>query len=289
MAAGRRPVAVTAACRRVCIPSLRRISNRYERSFGFRCAIRKLYGISTGLNRPTARSPLSGSGRDPASARCAALSGSFLLQQAGERLVVLGDVCVLLRQDPHLRAELLLLRLPGGRLLLQGRGVLLVLRRVVGHQLREIVDPRAQDVQLLDVLLLIGQCLPRHTNREFLRFLRRLDHEFPRDLTLHLILDNYGTHTHPNVKTWLAAHPRFVLHFTPTSASWLNLVERWFREITTKRIRRGVFHSVDDLVAAIDAYLHETNRHPKPFVWTASVEAILEKIDRCKDISETLH
>ena len=135
----------------------------------------------------------------------------------------------------------------------------------------------------------IGQCFPRHTNREFLRFLRRLDHEFPRNLMLHLILDNYGTPTHPNVKAWLAAHPRFVLHFTPTSASWLNLVERWFREITTKRIRRGVFHSVDDLGAAIDAYLHETNKHPKPFVWTASVEAILKKIARCKAISETLH
>ncbi len=135
----------------------------------------------------------------------------------------------------------------------------------------------------------IGQCFPRHTNREFLRFLRRLDREFPRDLTLHLILDNYGTHTHPNVKAWLATHPRFVLHFTPTSASWLNLVERWFRELTTKRIRRGVFHSVDDLVVAIDAYLHETNTHPKPFVWTASVEAILEKIGRGKAIFETLH
>src|SRR2546425_10403011 len=135
----------------------------------------------------------------------------------------------------------------------------------------------------------IGQCLPQHTNHEFLRFLRRLDREFPRDLTLHLILDNYGTHTHPNVTAWLATHPRFVLHFTPTSASWLNLVERWFREITTKRIRRGVFHSVEDLVAAIDTYLRETNKNPKPFVWTASVETILAKIARCKAIFETLH
>jgi Integrase core domain. len=135
----------------------------------------------------------------------------------------------------------------------------------------------------------IGQCLPHHTNQEFLRFLRRLDREFPRHLALHLILDNYGTHTHPNVKAWLATHPRFVLHFTPTSASWLNLVERWFREITTKRIRRGVFYSVADLVAAIDAYLRETNTHPKPFVWTASVETILAKIARCKAIFETLH
>src|SRR5260221_2419205 len=143
----------------------------------------------------------------------------------------------------------------------------------------------------LDVLegKVIGQCLPHHTNHEFLRFLRRLDREFPRDLTLHLILDNYGTHTHPNVKAWLATHPRFVLHFTPTSASWLNLVERWFREITTKRIRRGVFHSVEDLVAAIDTYLRETNKNPKPFVWTASVETILAKIARCKATFETLH
>ncbi len=135
----------------------------------------------------------------------------------------------------------------------------------------------------------IGQCLPHHTNHEFLRFLRRLDREFPRNLTLHLILDNYGTHTHPNVTAWLATHPRFVLHFTPTSASWLNLVERWFREITTKRIRRGVFHSVEDLVTAIDTYLRDNNKNPKPFVWTASVKTILAKIARCKATFETLH
>src|SRR6266851_2522869 len=135
----------------------------------------------------------------------------------------------------------------------------------------------------------IGQCLPHQTNQEFLKFLRRLDREFPRTLMLHLIVDNYGTHKHPNVTTWLAAHPRFVLHFTPTSASWLNLVERWFRELTTKRIRRGVFHSVDDLVAAIETYLRETNKNPKPLVWTASVETILEKIARCKATFEALH
>jgi transposase len=135
----------------------------------------------------------------------------------------------------------------------------------------------------------IGQCLPHHTNQEFLKFLRQLDREFSRNLTLHLIVDNYGTHTHPNVITWLAAHPRFVMHFTPTSASWLNLVERWFRELTTKRIRRGVFHSVDDLVAAIETYLRETNKNPTPLVWTASVKTILEKIARCKATFETLH
>jgi transposase len=135
----------------------------------------------------------------------------------------------------------------------------------------------------------IGQCRPRHRHQEFLRFLRRLDREFSPDLTLHLILDNYGTHTHPTVTAWLAQRPRFVLHFTPTSASWLNLVERWFPELTMKRIRRGVFYSADDLIAAIEAYLRETNKTPKPFIWSASVETILEKVARCKAIFETLH
>lgn len=143
----------------------------------------------------------------------------------------------------------------------------------------------------LDVLegKVIGQCLARHRHQEFLKFLRRLDREFSRRLDLHLILDNYGTHTHPTVQAWLDAHPRFRLHFTPTSSSWLNLVERWFRELTQKRIRRGVFHSVDDLKLAIDEYLRVHNRDPKPFVWTASVQSITDKINRCKVISETLH
>ena len=135
----------------------------------------------------------------------------------------------------------------------------------------------------------IGTCLPRHRHQEFLRFLRRLDRAFTRDLDLHLIVDNYGTHTHPKVKAWLARHRRFHLHFTPTSASWLNLVERWFREITQKSIRRGVFRSVPDLIAAIDDYLTIYNADPKPFVWTASVDSILRKVGRCKAILETLH
>jgi transposase len=135
----------------------------------------------------------------------------------------------------------------------------------------------------------IGECIPRHRNQEFLKFLRQLNRSFPPELDLHLILDNYGTHTHPNVTAWLVKHPRFILHFTPTSASWLNLVEHWFRELTTKQIRRGVFHSVEDLIATIEAYLRQTNRTPKPFVWTASVETILAKISRCKAILETLH
>lgn len=134
----------------------------------------------------------------------------------------------------------------------------------------------------------IGQCQGRHRHQEFLKFLRRLDKEFP-GRQLHLILDNYGTHKHPRVRDWLANKPRFALHFTPTSSSWLNLVERWFRELTDKRIRRGVFHSVDELTSEIDTYIKRHNQAPKPFAWTASVEKILRKVSKCKTILETLH
>ena len=135
----------------------------------------------------------------------------------------------------------------------------------------------------------IGEWHRRHRGHEFLQFLNTIDAQVPANLDIHLILDNYGTHTHPTVRTWLDAHPRFRLHFTPTSSSWLNLVERWFRELTQKRIRRGVFHSVEDLNLAIDEYLRVHNRDPKPFIWTASVRSIIEKLNRCKVISETLH
>jgi transposase len=128
----------------------------------------------------------------------------------------------------------------------------------------------------------VGQCMARHRHQEFLTFLRTLDREFPGDRELHLIVDNYSTHKHDNVKKWLAKHPRFHLHFTPTSSSWLNLVERWFRELTDKALRRGVFHSVEDLTAAIDSYLSVHNDDPKPFVWTASVDAIIEKVSRAR-------
>ncbi len=135
----------------------------------------------------------------------------------------------------------------------------------------------------------VGQCLPRHRHQEFLKFLRTLDREFPGELELHLIVDNYRTHKHANLDAWLAKHPRFHLHFTPTSSSWLNLVERWFRELTDKAIRRGVFHSVPDLIDAIEAFLAFHNDDPKPFVWTASADAILAKVGRCKAVLETLH
>jgi transposase len=134
----------------------------------------------------------------------------------------------------------------------------------------------------LDVLsgTVIGQCLPRHTNNEFVHFLRKVDKEVPKGVAIHVILDNYGTHGHDNVDAWLAKHPRFHFHFTPTSSSWLNLVERWFRELTDKAIRRGVFRSVPELIAAIEAYLAAHNNDPKPFVWTASADEILEKVRR---------
>jgi transposase len=134
----------------------------------------------------------------------------------------------------------------------------------------------------LDVLTgrVIGQCLPRHRHEEFLRFLRVIDKQTPKGLDVHLILDNYSTHKHAEVAAWLAKHPRFHLHFTPTSSSWLNLVERWFRQITDKAIRRGVFHSVPDLIAAIEAYLMAHNDDPKPFIWTATADDILAKVRR---------
>ncbi len=135
----------------------------------------------------------------------------------------------------------------------------------------------------------IGSCYARHRNIEFLKFLRTIDRQTPAGLDLHLILDNYGTHKHPKVQQWLRRHSRFHLHFTPTSSSWLNLVERWFGEITRQRIRRGVFHSVPELVTAIEEYIQLNNQDPKPFVWTKKADEILAKVNHCKAIAETLH
>mgnify|MGYP003608058522 CR=1 FL=1 len=126
----------------------------------------------------------------------------------------------------------------------------------------------------------IGQCQQHHTHIEWLKFLRQIDRETPKDRALHLIADNYATHKHPVVQEWLAKHPRFVMHFTPTSASWLNMVERFFRDITTERLRRGVFTSVPELVAAIDEYIAHHNTNPKPFIWTKTARDILQKVIR---------
>src|SRR5271154_4314431 len=135
----------------------------------------------------------------------------------------------------------------------------------------------------------IGECLPRHRHQEFLKFLRTIDREFPGETELHLIVDNYRTHKHDTVNKWLEKHPRFHLHFTPTSSSWLNLIERWFRDLTEKAIRRGVFYSVPDLITAIEQYLNAQNENPKPFIWTATADTIIEKVARCKAVYETLH
>ena len=136
---------------------------------------------------------------------------------------------------------------------------------------------------------MIGDCMPRHRHQEFLRFLKKIDAETPPDLDLHLIVDNYSTHKHARVKSWVRRHPRVHLHFTPTSSSWLNLVERWFRDLTDKRIRRGSFESVPELIAVIEDYLTQSNQHPHIFVWTASAEGILAKIAKCQEALDALH
>ena len=144
----------------------------------------------------------------------------------------------------------------------------------------------ALDVQTGTV---IGRCPPRRRHDESLKFLKTLGRQTDKALALHLIVDNYATHKHAKVKDWLLKHPRFHLHFTPTSASWVNLVGRFFRDITEERIRRGLFHSVDDLKTAIQGYLDQRNTNPKPYHWTAKPGAILAKIDKAKDMLRTLH
>ena len=142
----------------------------------------------------------------------------------------------------------------------------------------------------LDVLAgkVIGNCYQRHRHQEFLKFLRRIEREFPGPTPLHLVMDNYGTHGTPEVKTWLKRHPRFVVHYVPTSSSWLNLIERWFAELTNKRIRRDSFFSVKDLIAAIEEFLATWNEKPRPFVWTATVDSILAKLAHCRQTLEQI-
>lgn len=142
----------------------------------------------------------------------------------------------------------------------------------------------------LDVLTgkVIGQCLPRHRHEEFLKFLKTIEREVPNGLQVHLILDNYATHKHPAVKHWLASHKRFHLHFTPTSSSWLNQVERWFRDLTEKNLRRGIFGSVPDLIASIEDYLDANNEDPRPYAWTATAESILAKVARARATLDTV-
>ena len=127
---------------------------------------------------------------------------------------------------------------------------------------------------------IISRCEQRHRHHEWLTFLRQINRETPKDKELHLICDNYATHKHPNVQAWLERHPRVHMHFTPTSASWLNMVERFFRDLTVERLRNGVFRSVPELIAAIESYIAHHNNNPKPFIWTAKAKDILEKVIR---------
>jgi transposase len=134
----------------------------------------------------------------------------------------------------------------------------------------------------------ISACMDRHRHQEWLKFLKLIDKQTPAELDLHLIVDNYATHKHPKVLAWLKRHQRFHIHFTPTSSSWLNMVERWFREITDKRIRRGTFRSVSELIKAIEAYIEQHNRNPRPFVWTAKAEQILAKVKRAREVLDKM-
>ncbi len=132
----------------------------------------------------------------------------------------------------------------------------------------------------------ISMCDDRHRHQEWLKFLRGIDYVVPEDKQIHMIVDNYATHKHPKVERWLQRHPRFHMHFTPTGCSWLNMVERFFRDLTENRLRRGVFRSVEELIAAIDEYIDRHNENPKPFIWTAKAADILEKVKRAH---ATLH
>jgi putative transposase len=136
----------------------------------------------------------------------------------------------------------------------------------------------------------LTECKPRHRHQEFLGFLKRIDEAVPAALEVHLILDNYATHKHAKVRTWLAARPRFHLHFTPTYSSWLNQVERWFGLITQQALRRGSFKSVKELIAKINHFVQRYNRNSRPFAWTATADSILQKLSRlCTSISGTAH
>jgi transposase len=128
----------------------------------------------------------------------------------------------------------------------------------------------------------IGECMPRHRHQEWIKFLQTIDEQTPAELALHLIVDNYATHKHPKVKAWLKRHPRFHIHFTPTSASWLNLIERFFRDLTDREIRRGAFQNVAALIEVITSYIGHHNSEPKAFKWTATADQIMEKVTRAK-------
>jgi transposase len=136
---------------------------------------------------------------------------------------------------------------------------------------------------------IIGRNMKHHRHQEFIRFLNEVDAQVPKRKAIHAVVDNYATHKHPKVRKWLAQHPRWTFHFTPTSASWLNAVEGFFAKLTNRRLKRGVFRSVDDLKDAINRFIAETNAEPKPFVWTARPSRILAAVKRGKETLESIH
>ena len=135
----------------------------------------------------------------------------------------------------------------------------------------------------------IGRNMQRHRHQEFIRFLNTAEAQVPVRMAIHAVVDNYATHKHPKVQKWLARHPRWTFHFTPTSASWLNAVEGFFAKLTRRRLKRGVFRSVADLQAAINRFVEETNSNPKPFVWTADPKRVLAAVKRGKEKLESIH
>ena len=143
----------------------------------------------------------------------------------------------------------------------------------------------------LDVLegKVVGRCMPRHRHQEFIRFLNTIETTVPVGKAVHVVLDNYATHKHPKVKTWLERHPRFVFHFTPTSCSWLNAVEGFFAKLTKRRLQRGVFRSIAELQAAINRFVDEANDNPKPFVWTADPDKIIAAVRRGHQALDSIH
>ena len=137
--------------------------------------------------------------------------------------------------------------------------------------------------------IVIGECQPRHRAKEFIRFLNAIEREVPAGKTVHAILDNYTVHKHPKVRAWLARHPRWAFHFVPTSCSWLNAVEGFFAKLSKRQLKRGVFRSIVDLQTAINRFVAEANRNPKPFVWTADPDRVLAAVKRGKQALESVH
>ena len=240
-----------------------------------------------GVSRETVRRIWNAFGLQPHRAETFKLSGDPLFVEKAR------DVCGLYLNPPDL-ALVLCVDEKSQIQALDRTQPLLPMR--LGHPERRTHDYERHGITSLFAALdiasgkVIGKCYAQHRHQEFLKFLRLIDGQVPAGMDVHLVLDNYGTHKHPRVRRWLAQHPRYHLHFTPTGASWLNQVERWFATLTRKQIRRGSFTSVRDLILKINRYLQLYNDNPRPFTWTKSADEIFETMHAmCKDISGSAH